>query len=71
MVVALENIPKLGRRKITIGGKPHGRNELIGHYIRLATGKERSRKQISSHIQVIKGKMKNHPNCEYYNSGFL
>lgn len=47
-------VPKLGRKKIVVNGKPCGRNELIGDYIRRKTGVLRSRKQVSSHIQVLK-----------------
>lgn len=47
-------VPKNGLNKIKIGGKSCGRNELISDYILAKTGKFRTRKQVSSHIQVIK-----------------
>ncbi|GAA5888212.1 hypothetical protein JCM6882_000323 [Rhodosporidiobolus microsporus] len=55
---ALRLLPRLGRKKLIINGKACGRNELIGDYIFRNTGKMRSRKQVSSHIQVLKNMKK-------------
>ncbi len=71
---ALRTIPNLGRKKTPCdpqqcGGsatKPRGRNEHISHFISRCTGVERKRKQISSHIQVLKGFQKDNDRCKKY-----
>lgn len=47
-------VPKNGLNKVKVSGRSCGRNELISDYIYAKTGKFRSRKQVLSHIQVIK-----------------
>nr|POE66100.1 conidiophore development regulator abaa [Quercus suber] len=51
----------MGRRMLLHNGKQRGRNELIADEINQLTGEERSRKQISSHIQVLKPFVKHDP----------
>jgi hypothetical protein len=58
---ALANIEPMGRRKKSQRGRPHGRNELISEWIMQETGEYRSRKQVSSHIQVLNEIMKTVP----------
>ena len=69
-------MPKMGRRKFCFNGKLHGRNELISLYLWIGhcesllpnqkpdETKRRDRKQVSSHIQVLKGFMRGHPSCK-------
>ncbi|KAF2435603.1 hypothetical protein EJ08DRAFT_345539 [Tothia fuscella] len=57
---ALVYFPPIGRKKVTstADSKLRGRNELIAEKIQLWTGEKRTRKQVSSHIQVLKPMVK-------------
>lgn len=76
--LALIELPQMQRRKYSFRGKPHGRNELITEYLWIAymdslppgavpdEEMRRTRKQVSSHIQVLKGFLRDHPAREFY-----
>lgn len=66
---ALRTIPKNGLTKIKISGKSCGRNELVSDYIMQKTGQLRTRKQVSSHIQVIKNSKKRTELIQLINHG--
>lgn len=51
----------MGRKKYMLEGVLKGRNELVQDSIYRDTGITRDRKQISSHLQVLKGHLKGIP----------
>jgi transcriptional enhancer factor len=64
-VPALVRWPPMGRKKYMFEGAQRGRNELIQDSIYRDTGISRDRKQVSSHLQVLKGKLQGFPAGEY------
>ena len=58
---ALVEHPPMGRRKLFLKEKQRRRNELIADCIEEHTGEARNRKQVSSHIQVLKPFVENDP----------
>ncbi|KAF2094091.1 TEA-domain-containing protein [Rhizodiscina lignyota] len=68
---ALVEHPPMGRRKLTTepDTKLQGRNELIAAFIQRETGVQRGRKQVSSHIQVLKPMVKHDPFIVQYLAG--
>jgi transcriptional enhancer factor len=64
VIVALVRWPPMGRKKFMLDGALRGRNELIQDSIRRDTGIVRDRKQVSSHLQVLKQHLHNQPGGE-------
>ncbi|KFY75108.1 hypothetical protein V499_04918 [Pseudogymnoascus sp. VKM F-103] len=70
---AFLDVPMMGKLMFQINGKPHGRNQLIALYMWIAyekslppnvrpdKTKRRTQKQVSSHIQVLKGYIRTDP----------
>lgn len=72
-VAGLLLIPHIGRKKYTVRGELCGRNMLLGKYLWLSycascpepdQNMFRGRKQVSSHIQVLKNIFKHHRCCK-------
>jgi hypothetical protein len=66
IIVALVRWPPMGRKKFMLDNVLRGRNELIQDSIRRDTGIVRDRKQVSSHLQVLKQHLQNQPGGEYF-----
>ncbi|KAI8933893.1 hypothetical protein NX059_009589 [Plenodomus lindquistii] len=58
---ALVKWPPMGRKKYMLDGQLRGRNELIQDSIYRDTGIRRCRKQVSSHLQVLKQHLRDQP----------
>lgn len=61
--------PPMGRRKHMLDGQLRGRNELVADSIQRDTGEPRSRKQVSSHIQVLKNILADQPQSKQVSHG--
>jgi transcriptional enhancer factor len=61
----------MGRRKLMQDGQLRGRNELIATSIEMDTGEPRKRKQVSSHIQVLKPMLIDAPQSKYVVNGAM
>jgi transcriptional enhancer factor len=61
----------MGRRKLMQDGQLRGRNELIATSIEMDTGEPRKRKQVSSHIQVLKPMLIDAPQSKYEVAGVM
>jgi transcriptional enhancer factor len=55
----------MGRKKYMLEGALRGRNELIQDSIYKETGIRRDRKQVSSHLQVLKQHLRDQPSGQY------
>jgi transcriptional enhancer factor len=66
MPLGLVRWPPMGRRKHMWDGQLRGRNELVADSILRDTGEGRTRKQVSSHIQVLKNILSNQPQCKLH-----
>ena len=64
ILVAIRLYRRQGRKKKNLDGKQSGGNEFIAAHIFKTTGVKRDRKQVSSHIQVLKGFLGENKACE-------
>ena len=62
-LIAIRIYRKRGRTKKELNGKQCGGNEFISDFIKKTTGVERTRKQVSSHLQVLKDFLKENKCC--------